>query len=358
MKNILLCKCVAIVLLSLNVAMAQTVTLLPYRKIDKWGFCDSAAQIVIPPTYDEVDFFGKFNEDFPSLALVVAQHKRGLINKKGAVIIAAVYDDLEPIPIMGFQNKFVKMKMDGKWGLLSYDGKTIAKAEFTFLDVDRRALFHSTPFVLRFVAAINEQYYVLDLAGTKRKISKSEFEKITQLNLMSAEDPNNYYFESNDNPQTYAVADTLKKYGITIDEYRMPHSSFYKIRKDGKVGAYNKAAFFLPPLYDDVLEVHFDSQKFLVRLNGEIGMVALNGTVLLPYQHCDNAQFNDDASVVVLSKNDLKGLYVLRTQTLIQPKYLSIKESVVVPGWRIVYPVYFNYRWGYISDTGIPYFED
>jgi len=358
MKSILFYKCVAILLLSLNVAVAQKVTLIPYRKIDKWGFCDSTAQIVIPPTYDDVDFFGKFNEDFPSLALVVAQHKRGLINKKGAVIIAAIYDDLEPIPLMGFQNKFVKMKMDGKWGLLSYDGKTIAKAEFTLLDVDRRALYHSTPFVLRFVAAINEQYYVLDLAGAKTKISKSEFEKITQLNQMAGEDQGNYDFESNDNPQTYAVADTLKKYGITIDEYRMPHSSFYKIRKDGKVGAYNKAAFFLSPLYDDVLDVHFDSQKFLVRLNGEIGMVALNGTVLLPYQHCDNAQFNDDASAVVLSKNDLKGLYVLRTQTLIQPKFLSIKESVVVPGWRIVYPVYFNYRWGYISDTGIPYFED
>ncbi|MFZ2412854.1 MAG: WG repeat-containing protein, partial [Candidatus Cryosericum sp.] len=35
----------------------KTATLIPYRKDDKWGFCDRDKKITIPVVYDKVDPF-------------------------------------------------------------------------------------------------------------------------------------------------------------------------------------------------------------------------------------------------------------------------------------------------------------
>ena len=70
-------------------AQKETIaTLIPYRKGDKWGFCDRNKKIVIPIQYDKA---GLFNE---GLAPVKVNDKCGFIDTKGNMVIPAVYDDV------------------------------------------------------------------------------------------------------------------------------------------------------------------------------------------------------------------------------------------------------------------------
>src|SRR5947209_576914 len=44
---------------SVRSVVVNTARLIPYRKGDKWGFCDGRKQIVIEPKYDEVSPFSE-----------------------------------------------------------------------------------------------------------------------------------------------------------------------------------------------------------------------------------------------------------------------------------------------------------
>ena len=62
--------------------------LIPYRKWDKWGFCDRNKNIVIQCEYDEVSFFSE------GLAWVKTDGKKGFINEVGKQIIPCDYNDV------------------------------------------------------------------------------------------------------------------------------------------------------------------------------------------------------------------------------------------------------------------------
>ncbi|GAB3640172.1 WG repeat-containing protein [Spirosoma arcticum] len=61
--------------------------LIPYRKGDKWGFCDRNKNIVIDCVYFLVEPFEE------GLAVVVKNDRYGHIDKKGQVVISIVYEN-------------------------------------------------------------------------------------------------------------------------------------------------------------------------------------------------------------------------------------------------------------------------
>jgi predicted nucleic acid-binding Zn ribbon protein len=63
--------------------------LIPYRKGDKWGFCDRDRKMVIPAVYDSVDLFSD------GLAQVELNLKFGFVDTKGNMVIPAVYEWVE-----------------------------------------------------------------------------------------------------------------------------------------------------------------------------------------------------------------------------------------------------------------------
>jgi len=65
----------------------KVVALIPYRKGDKWGFCNRDRKMLIPTVYDSVDLFSE------SLAPVVLDGKYGFVDTKGTMVIPAIYDD-------------------------------------------------------------------------------------------------------------------------------------------------------------------------------------------------------------------------------------------------------------------------
>lgn len=126
-------------------------SLIPYRKGRKWGFCDKRKNIIIPCIYDSANTFseglakvslnGKFyflnekgevvirldgynkvNDFRDGLALVRRKNKNGFIDKKGNFCIDLMYDYTRP-----FVNGVTHIRINGKMGFINTHGEIIIK---------------------------------------------------------------------------------------------------------------------------------------------------------------------------------------------------------------------------------------
>jgi hypothetical protein len=94
MKNLI----ITYILLYTNVLFAQNMVIespIPYRKGDKWGYCNQAKELIIPPKFEEVSLFNQDSAVFDSkvfwYASVKLNGKYGAINEKGDFFIPAQY---------------------------------------------------------------------------------------------------------------------------------------------------------------------------------------------------------------------------------------------------------------------------
>jgi len=85
--------------------------LIPYRKGDKWGFCDKNKKIVVPCKYDLAHFFKE------GLACVQVKGKYGFVNKEGKEVIPLKYDSA-----WYFIEGFASVQLNGKWGIIDTNG--------------------------------------------------------------------------------------------------------------------------------------------------------------------------------------------------------------------------------------------
>ena len=64
--------------------------LIPYRKGNKWGYCDRNKKIIIPIQYDEAWLF------FHGVAHVSLNGKSGFVNTKGIEVVPLIFDIVDP----------------------------------------------------------------------------------------------------------------------------------------------------------------------------------------------------------------------------------------------------------------------
>lgn len=96
--------------------------LIPYRKGNKWGFCNRKKEIVIACVYDKV---GQFSEGLAAISIGFAFSfrdnnigKLGFIDTKGDIVIPMTYE-FKPSHFLGgtgikFNEGFVSVKKDKK----------------------------------------------------------------------------------------------------------------------------------------------------------------------------------------------------------------------------------------------------
>lgn len=131
-------------------------SLIPYRKGDKWGFCNQDKHIVIEPKY-EVAY--KFSE---GLSLVIADNKRGYINEFGHLMIPCIYDRASD-----FREGFALVKLDSKVGYIEKRGNHI-----TPLKYDHGHLFNNDLARVR----VNGKVGVIDKLG--QEIVSTKYDEI------------------------------------------------------------------------------------------------------------------------------------------------------------------------------------
>jgi hypothetical protein len=90
--------------------------LIPYRKGDKWGYCDINKKIIIPVKYD---FAKLFQNNF---AVVGLKGKAAVIDCSGKKIIPFIYDEIEI-----FSDGFIKVRSIDKYGIFNNYGIEITQ---------------------------------------------------------------------------------------------------------------------------------------------------------------------------------------------------------------------------------------
>lgn len=88
--------------------------LIPYRKGNKWGFCDANKNVLIIPKYDEVYPFSE------GMSVVKLYDKYGFINKNGEEIIKIKYDDAN-----SFSENLALVYLDKNYGYIDKNGKAV-----------------------------------------------------------------------------------------------------------------------------------------------------------------------------------------------------------------------------------------
>ena len=123
-------------LLSINKTLPL---LIPYRKGDKWGYCDKKKGIIIDCMYDGASPF------FNGRACVKINDKVGVIDREGNEIIPCRFDEA----VFSVQHKeLVRVRSNEKWGFFDLTGRQIAPCEYYFYNHNiRTALSLEHPYI-------------------------------------------------------------------------------------------------------------------------------------------------------------------------------------------------------------------
>ncbi len=197
MKKILSLILLSMIITILFIQSIDAQSLIPYRKGDKWGFCDKLKKILIEPKFDAVyrfsdgytavkienmfgymDSTGRFITDIKydvsygfadGLAIVArnlnvektntfgikyftVEMKYGFIDKKGREVIPLIYGDVYSFQPNGLAlvglGKYVKNSegkdyFEGKWGYVNKKGEVVIPIKYSKLGIFRDGLAYA-----------------------------------------------------------------------------------------------------------------------------------------------------------------------------------------------------------------------
>lgn len=308
--------------------------LIPYRKGNKWGFCDRNKKMVIPADFEEANLFGvtpgpqflEFSYDFAYVKKDGGDYK---ITKSGVLIrigrmtrsynsegIVAGEGGISMIESV-YKRKFRDPKT-GKVGLLGrYDAKgkfdTLIPARFD--DIEPHVLKDSIDHV-----SIRENgKWGLMLASSQKVLLKPAYDTIEYIGI-------------------------VKKNGIIC--------LAYSVKANSKVGYFIQDKLVLPARYKSIskigyylLEVQTDSGTKLVDLDGK--------TLASGYEARDHFWAFEDSDYTPVKKDGKLGLMSIRGKLVAPCKYEDFDETSGGLWW-----VTYKGKKGLIDCKGTEYFED
>jgi hypothetical protein len=252
----------------------------------KWGFIDNKGTVVIPFQYDKAnDFWGKghdiYNQSLShdeDVAQVEVNDKWIWINRTGAQVTAprkfektgsdfaslvvrdedGLYGVIEEktgktiIPlrhkycIRDFNNNFIAVSDNGKWGLTDYSGNVIIPLKYDYLHIENDNLF---------IIELNRKYQFIDI-----------YERAL-----------------------------IKQY----DSFFNPHGNgIARVELDGKYGFIDRNYIeIIPVIYDDAAK-EFSENLICVKLNGKWGYIDKTGKTVLPFQFESAQNFGEGLEAI------------------------------------------------------------
>lgn len=118
---------VALIILPIVARSKKLPELIPFRKGNKWGFCDSTKKIIIEPGYDKAHFFHEglahveieLQPGEPGTMPYTSNTRHGFIDRSGKVVIPAIYlfagDFNEGLaPVLTVSNEYFYINTSGE----------------------------------------------------------------------------------------------------------------------------------------------------------------------------------------------------------------------------------------------------
>jgi hypothetical protein len=301
---------------------------IPYRKGSKWGYCDRNKKIIIPVSFDAVDFFGATPDDMnlavpDSLACVKKGKEAYWINKKGKLfpLEAIKLPELEEERMYAetmTEPPRVKLKFTdpqtGKEGLLYGHGvyDTLLPARFEELDF--------SPY--------DDSYEIRIRVKGKWGLYKAD----TQKWLIPA------------------------AYDLILPFYELGNQKAFKVKKDGLYGVFLNDKPILPANYQHIELINQQADDLLIvtQVKG-MELFDLKGKMLTaqPYDAINGIRFSGKFGPV--KKGGKWGLINMQGKLVVPCKYDECNLFLDDKGlcW-----VKYKGKLGLIDAKGTEYFED
>ena len=292
--------------------------LIPFRKKDKWGFCNTKKQIVIEPQYDIVE---PFSDGLAVVVLFGLDWKWGFIDKSGKQVIPLKYGMVEP-----FSEGLAKVFLDWSFGYIDETGE-----EVTPLKYDMVYLFSEGLAIVQ----LDGKYGFIDKTGEEVTPLKYDGVYLFSEGLAAVELDGKYGF----------IDETGKEViPLKYDNAKSFSEGLAAVELDGKYGFIDKAEKVVITFkYDDAKS--FSEGLAVVTLDWKQGYVDKTGKEVIPIKYDSTGGFSEGLAAVLL---DGKWGYIDKTGKEVIPiKYddaQSFSEGLAI--------VVLDGKWGYIDKSG------
>lgn len=263
-------------------------------KEDKWGVIDSTGNTVIDPAYKEMIvvpnsknavFICTYDVDYDT-----GEYKTKVLNDKNQEILTQ-YDKVEALQNQDksgnvfYEQKVLKVKKDGKYGLISFDGTETTPVQYDEITV--------IPTITNsFKVKQNEKYGIIDEDG--KTVIEPQYADIDIL--------------GDNNKSGFIVKTDNGKYGI-VD--------------------YSNTQI-LPANYEGIEKV-YGNDMYTVIVNGEQIIVNKNGENVITKGFITVKQIlsSQENAFVYTRSNNKCGIMDMKGKVLVNPQYDSIEETEI-----------------------------
>lgn len=282
---------------------------------NKWGVINSKGDIIIEPTYDEVIiipdstkgiFICTYDVDYTN-----GTYKTKVLNEKNEEILTG-YDVVEAIEnyddsnTLWYESDVLRVKKDGKYGLVDFKGKQIADCKYT---------------------------EIIALRGTSNSLLTTEEGKKGII----------------DNTGAVILDNEYKSIKAISDKYE---NGYIVQAQNGKYGVMNwNKTVALDTKYDEVKAIYGEGNYYVVKENGKLKLVDTVGGSYLTGKYDDIKSINDDYAVVKEGKK-YGVVSILDGESIIDINYEDI--TYATDGKYIVKS---NNKYGIINSEGTKLIE-
>lgn len=261
-----------------------------YLKDEKYGVIDRDGNILINAEYNNIEIPNPEKDVF----ICYTDDKSIVLNSKNESLFDE-YSKIEPIKlkniasILCYEKSVLKYEKDGKYGLISFDGKQITKNIYNSIEN-----LQATEGKL--LVSIDNKYGVININGAT--IVDSKYDKIATDNYYSE---NTKYVEAG-----FIVSNT------TNDGYRYGYIDY-------------KGNNILNVEYNNILRISQEKEIYLISSkNGQYGLFKANKQLIKSeYQSISYA----DNGGIIIEKNGQFGIANLKGEIKVSPKYSEIEEK-------------------------------
>lgn len=137
-------------------AVLEEPVLIPYRKGDKWGFCDKNKKIFIPCFFEDADRFSE------GLAAVKLNDKWGFIDKTRKEIIPCMYDRVN-----NFREGLSPVCINDRWAVIDNAGKEIIPCRYKdiFFSNGIFTVYYDGSIFVESDCIVDYNWYFIDKSG-------------------------------------------------------------------------------------------------------------------------------------------------------------------------------------------------
>lgn len=314
----------------------------PVYTNEKWGVIDQTGKLIIDPAYDEMITIPSNKTDIFICIYDVDYtndtYKTKVLDSKNKEKFTGYYDLVEVIEnkdsnnILWYEEEILKVKKDGRYGLIDYNGKEILPIEYDSIEAlegvknsiiikkeEKIGLCNNQGNIIinpeyKEIKAIgddykngyivvnnNNKYGLIDF--TKQIILEPKYEEVKTLTA------NNVYVVKEEGKLKVINKDLETLVENKFDDAKQINGENIVFLKNRKYGIMNTTGEIRTKAEYDNIEYIFDNY-YIAKKSGKYGIISIANETVLPFDY-EKISYRKDANFIEVEKKDAESTEIL-----------------------------------------------